>query len=116
MPRCAYVLGAPRPPDSSHPSRRFGPGCRVPDALFIAVSVGTEVARVGGLRMIAPVAAKLAIVLAILHALLKVPSVFLLIAVAVSVLAAILSLLCGNRGGPASRAESGTGDPKSQHP
>src|SRR6266481_470043 len=72
FPSCTDSSRAPRPQDSSHSSRRFGPGCRVPDALFIAVPVGTEVLRVGGLRVIAPVAAKLAIVLAILHALLEV--------------------------------------------
>src|SRR6266852_6917308 len=56
LPGCIASLRAPRPPYSSHPSRRFGPGCRVPDALFIAVPVGTEVLRVGGLRVIALVA------------------------------------------------------------
>src|SRR6266850_642043 len=114
FPSCTDSLRAPRPPDSSHPSRRFGPGCRVPDALFIAVPVGTEVLRVGGLRVIAPVAAKLAIVLAILHALLEV----LLTVVALLIVAAfpVLALLCGKRGGPAARAEPGKGDPKGQHP
>jgi hypothetical protein len=70
------------------------------------------------LRVIAPVAAKLAIVLAVLDALLEVHSVSLLIVGAVSVLATILILvlLCGNRGGPARCAEPGEGDPQSQHP
>jgi hypothetical protein len=70
------------------------------------------------LRVLAAVAAKLAIVVAVLHALLEVHSVSLLIAVAVPVLAAILILvlLCGNRGGPTSRAEPGEGDPQSQNP
>src|SRR6266436_5965 len=114
FPSCTDSSRAPRPPDSSHSSRHFGPRCRVPDALFIAVPIGTEILHVGGLRVIAPVAAKLAIVLAILHALLEVH----LIVVAVSALAAILILflLCGKRGGPASHAESGARDPKSQHP
>ena len=114
LPGCTDSLRAPRPPDSSHPSRRFGPGCRVPDALFIAVPIGTEVLRVGGLRVIAPVAAKLAIVLAILHALLEVQ----LIVIALSIVAAllILALLCGKRDGSTSRAEPGKGDPKGQHP
>ena len=118
LPGCTDSLGAPRPPDSSHPSRRFGPGCGVSDALLIAVSVGTEVARVGGLRVIAAVAAKLAIVLAVLHSLLEVHSVSLLIVGAVLVLAAILilGLLCGNCGSPASRAEPDEADSKCQHP
>jgi len=66
------------------------------------------------LRVFAPVAAKLAIVLAILHAL---PEVHLIV-VALSIVAALLTLalLCGKRSGPASRAESGARDPKSQHP
>lgn len=110
----------PRPPDSSHPSWCLGAGCRVPEALFVAVSVSTEVVPVAGLRVIAASAAELTIVLAVLQTLLKVRSVCLLTIVAVSVLVAILVLilflLCGNRGGPASRAESGEGDPKSQHP
>jgi hypothetical protein len=87
-------------------------------ALFIAVSVGAEVARVAGLRVLAPVAAKLAIMLAILHALLEVHFVSILIFRAVSALVAILILLllCGNRGSQTSRAEPGEGDSKSQHP
>jgi len=70
------------------------------------------------LRVIAPVAAKLAIVLAILHALLEVHSVSVWIVSAGSIVAAllILALLCGKRGGPASRAKPGEGDPQSQHP
>ena len=79
-----------------------------------------EVVCVVGLLVVVAVAAKLAIVLAVLQALLKVPSVFELIVVAVPVpvLVAILilALLCGNRGSPASRAEPGESDPKSQHP
>jgi len=73
-----------------------------------------EVARVAGLWVFAPVAAKLAIVLAILHALLEVQ----LIVIALSIVAAllILALLCGKRGSPASRAKPGEGDPQSQHP
>src|SRR6266404_168804 len=114
LPSCTDSLRVPCPPDSSHSSRRFGPGCRIPDALFIAVSVGAELVRVGGLRVITPVAAKLAIVLAVLHAL---PEVHLIV-VGLSIVAAllILALLCGNRGGPAARAEPGKGDPKGQHP
>jgi hypothetical protein len=70
------------------------------------------------LRVIGPVASKLAIVLAVLHALLEVQWVSLLIVGAIWILAAILilGLLCGNRGGPAGRAEPGEGDPKCQHP
>ena len=68
LPGYTDSLSAPHPPDSSHPSRRFGPGCSVPEALFIAVSVGAELVRVGGLRVITPVAAKLAIVPAVLLA------------------------------------------------
>jgi len=66
------------------------------------------------LRVIAPVAAKLAIALAVLHALLEVH----LIVVALLIVAAllILVLLCGKRDGPTSRAEPGKGDPKGQHP
>jgi len=66
------------------------------------------------LRVIAPVAAKLAIVLAVLHALLEVH----LIVVALLIVAAllILALLCGKRGGSTSRAEPSEGDPQSQHP
>jgi hypothetical protein len=66
------------------------------------------------LRVIAPVAAKLAIVLAILHALVEVH----LLVVALLIVAAllILGLLWGKRGGPASRAEPGEGHPKCQHP
>jgi len=65
------------------------------------------------LRVFAAVAAKLAIVLAVLHALLEVH----LIVVGLSIVAAllILALLCGKRGGPA-RAEPDEGDPKNQHP
>jgi len=70
------------------------------------------------LRVVAPVAAKLAIVLAVLDALLEVHSVSVLIVGAGSILVAILILFlpCGNRAGPASRAEPGEGDPQSQHP
>jgi len=69
------------------------------------------------LWVFAPVAAKLAIVLAVLHALLEVHSVSLWIVVAGSILVAILIQvpLCGKRG-PASRAEPGEGDSQSQHP
>jgi len=70
------------------------------------------------LWVFAPVAAKLAIVLAVLHALLEVHSVSVWIVVAGSILVAILIQvpLCGKRGGPASRAEPGEGDSQSQHP
>jgi hypothetical protein len=86
--------------------------------LFIAVSVGAQLVRVVGLRVLAPVAAKLAIVLAVLRALLELHPVSVLIVVAGSILAAILILVlrCGNGGGPASGVESGAHDPKSQHP
>jgi uncharacterized membrane protein len=68
--------------------------------------------------VIAPVAAKLAIVLAVLHALLEVHSVSLLIFVAGLILTAILILapLRGKRGDPTSRAEPGEADSKGQYP
>ena len=83
--------------------------------------------RVVRLLVVVAVAAKLAIVLAVLHALLKVPSVsVLIVVVAVSILVAImflglilapaLVLLCGNRGNKPGRAEPGEGDSKCQHP
>ena len=76
--------------------------------------MGAELARFAGLRVLVPVAARLAIVLAILHALLEVH----LIVVALSIVAALLivTLLCGKCGGSTSRTESGARNPKSQHP
>ena len=61
--------------------------------------IGTGIVPVVGLLVIRAVASKLAIVLAVLQALLKVPSVSELIVVAVPVLVAILvlALLCGGK-------------------
>ena len=94
--------------------------CSVPEAVLVAVSVGTGIVPAVGLLVICTVAAKLAIVLTVLQALLKVPSVSELIVVAVPVLVAILILLCGvllwrNSGSQTSRAEPGESDSKCQH-
>src|SRR6266852_5630837 len=85
LPICTDSSSAPRPPESYRPSllfghgcsdRRFGRGFSVPEALFVAVLVGTEVVRVVGLLAIAVVVAILTIVLLpVLQALLKVRSV-----------------------------------------
>ncbi len=77
---------------------------RVPEALFVAVSIGTPVVHIAGLPVIAPVSAVLAIVLAVLHALLKGPSLSALLVVAIRILVAIMIsvllsglLPCGSR-------------------
>jgi hypothetical protein len=96
---------------------------RVPEALFVAVSIGTLVVRIAGLLVIAPVSAVLSIVLAVLHALLKGPSLSALVVVAIRILVAIMItvllsgvLPCGSRGRNITYVEPGDGDSKCQHP
>src|ERR1700730_12639584 len=83
----------------------------VPESMLVAVSVGTRVFPISGLLMVAAVAAVLTIVLAVLPALLKVPSIaeLIVVAVAVQVAIMILVLLCGNCGSHTRRAEPGEG-------
>jgi hypothetical protein len=68
--------------------------------------------------MFAPVGPRLAIVLGVLKALLKVPFVSVLVVLALLVFVAILllALLCGNCGSPARRAKSSEGHPKRHYP
>jgi hypothetical protein len=86
-------------------------GCKVSEALPVAVLVGTEVVRIVGLLVVVTVPAKLAIVLAVTQPLLKVPSVVPVLAISIM----ILALLRGNRGSKTRRAKPGEGDSKSQH-
>jgi len=96
---------------------------RVPEALFVAVSIGTPVGRIAGLLVIAPVSAVLAIVLAVLHALLKEPSLSALLVVAIRIQVAIMIpvllsglLPCGSRGRNIRCVQPGDGNSNCQHP
>jgi hypothetical protein len=92
---------------------------RVMEALLISVSIRAAIVQIAGLLMVVTVAAKLAIVLAVLHALLKVPSLTALLVIAIWILVAILILalvLRGNRGIKTRSAEPGDGNSNCQHP